>query len=72
VAHAQARLKEAAKLGFSQAVAPPPRTEKGERQALATASSLTSRISWPASRRDVLAARPVRTIETGRRRVTAE
>jgi DNA repair protein RadA/Sms len=38
VAQAQARLKEAAKLGFSQAVAPPPRAEKGERPPLATAS----------------------------------
>ncbi|HEV2558486.1 MAG TPA: DNA repair protein RadA [Microvirga sp.] len=36
VAQAPARLKEAAKLGFSRAVSPVPRKEKGERQALAT------------------------------------
>jgi DNA repair protein RadA/Sms len=36
VAQAQARLKEAAKLGFAKAVAPAPRTEKGERLPLAT------------------------------------
>jgi DNA repair protein RadA/Sms len=36
VAQAQARLKEAAKLGFAKAVSPAPRTEKGERLPLAT------------------------------------
>jgi DNA repair protein RadA/Sms len=35
VAQAQARLKEAAKLGFARAVSPPPRTETGERPAMA-------------------------------------
>jgi DNA repair protein RadA/Sms len=40
VAQEQARLKEAAKLGFSGAVAPAPRNDKGkkERPSLATAS----------------------------------
>ena len=36
VAQAQARLKEAAKLGFAKAVSPAPRIEKGERLPLAT------------------------------------
>src|SRR5215212_10941415 len=36
VTQAQARLKEAAKLGFSSAVSPAPRIEKGERLPLAT------------------------------------
>jgi DNA repair protein RadA/Sms len=36
VAQAQARLKEAAKLGFAQAVSPAPRSDKGERLPLAT------------------------------------
>jgi DNA repair protein RadA/Sms len=36
VAQAQARLKEAAKLGFARAVSPAPRAEKGERPALAS------------------------------------
>jgi DNA repair protein RadA/Sms len=36
VAQAQARLKEAAKLGFAKAVSPQPRKEKGERMPLAT------------------------------------
>jgi DNA repair protein RadA/Sms len=40
VAQAQARMKEAAKLGFANAVAPASRKENGERLALAT-SSLT-------------------------------
>ena len=35
VAQAQARLKEAAKLGFSKAVSPQPRKENGERVPLA-------------------------------------
>jgi DNA repair protein RadA/Sms len=38
VAQAQARLKEAAKLGFSQAVSPQPRKENGERMPLAAQS----------------------------------
>jgi DNA repair protein RadA/Sms len=37
VAQAPARLKEAAKLGFAQAVSPVPRAEKGERPPLPTA-----------------------------------
>jgi DNA repair protein RadA/Sms len=36
VAHAQARLKEAAKLGFGRAVASTPRADKGERSGLPT------------------------------------
>jgi DNA repair protein RadA/Sms len=36
VAQAQARLKEAAKLGFAKAVSPAPRAEKGERLPLPT------------------------------------
>jgi DNA repair protein RadA/Sms len=36
VAQAQARLKEAAKLGFGRAVAPTPRADKGERSGLPT------------------------------------
>jgi DNA repair protein RadA/Sms len=72
VAHAQARLKEAAKLGFSQAVAPPPRTEKGERLPLATASMahITDLVAGIAAGRP--RAKPREGVEPGRRRVTAE
>ena len=45
VAQAQARLKEAAKLGFSSAVAPAPRVEKGKQERLPLAASSISHIT---------------------------
>jgi len=45
VAQAQARLKEAAKLGFSSAVAPAPRVEKGKHERLPLAASSISHIT---------------------------
>ena len=51
VSQAPARLKEAAKLGFSAAVAPAPRGEKARAAAASAVGAVaTSPISWPASR----------------------
>ena len=74
VAQAPARMKEAAKLGFSRAVSPVPRAEKGERLALATAgighiTDLVAGIAAGRPRKSV----PQRDPDAGdRRRMTAE
>jgi predicted ATP-dependent serine protease len=71
VAQAPARLKEAAKLGFAQAVTPVPRAEKGERLPLATSGvgHITDLVAGIASGRP----RARREVEAGaRRRVAAE
>jgi DNA repair protein RadA/Sms len=62
VAQAQARLKEAAKLGFARAVSPAPRVEKGERLPLATqaVSHITDLVAGIAAERPRGKPQPVR------------
>ena len=57
VTQAQARLKEAAKLGFASAVAPAPRGERGERPAvgLASVAHITDLVAGVAARQRVKA-----------------